>query len=72
MPANGHEVPFTSDQSAEAQRYRMIYAFQQSGHWRDADRISGTLVSDLLMGHVLPQRYLHPTRYRSPYYELAS
>ena len=57
---------------ADAQRYGVIFALQQSGHWRDADRIIGTLASDLLMGHVLAQRYLHPTHYRSRYHELAS
>ncbi len=57
---------------ADAQRYRLIFALQQSGRWRDADRTIATIGNNLLMGHVLAQRYLHPTHYRSRYHELAS
>ena len=43
---------------------------QKKGSWRAADREIKKLGSRLLMGHVLAQRYLHPTKYRSRYNEL--
>lgn len=56
--------------AADVDRYREIFRVQESGQWNGADRIIGTLESDLLMGHVLFQRYMHPTAYRSRYSEL--
>ncbi len=52
-------------------RYRTIFSLQTRGDWRKADRQIRKLKDRLLMGHVLAQRYLHPTRYRSRYRELA-
>lgn len=52
-------------------RYRRIFALQVDGKWRLADREIKKLSSPLLLGHVKAQRYLHPTRYRSRYKELA-
>lgn len=52
--------------------YRRIFALQEKGDWRRADREIKRLVSNLLMGHVKAQRYLHPTHYRSRYRELAT
>ena len=54
----------------DADLYRRIFAVQEKGRWREADRLIGQLRSKLLMGHVLAQRYLHPTAYRSRYSEL--
>ena len=54
----------------DAARYRRIFALQEKGNWRSADREIKKLRSRLLMGHVLAQRYLHPTKYRSRYAEL--
>lgn len=51
-------------------RYRRIFALQEAGRWRQADRIIRQLDDRLLMGHVLFQRYMHPTKYRSSYKEL--
>ena len=51
--------------------YRKIFALQKTGRWRAAKRLIGKLDSRLLMGHVLAQRYLHPTKYWSSYGELA-
>ena len=56
----------------DAELYRRIFAVQEEGRWREADRLIGQLRSRLLMGHVLAQRYLHPTAYRSRYEELRS
>lgn len=51
--------------------YRRIFALQETGSWRRADRLIAKIESKLLLGHVLGQRYLHPTRYRSRFSELA-
>ena len=50
--------------------YRKIFALQKKGHWKAADKRIRQLGDRLLMGHVLAQRYLHPTAYRSRYKEL--
>ena len=52
--------------------YKHIFNLQEDGKWREADKAIKTLKSDLLMGHILFQRYMHPTKYRSKYNELAS
>jgi soluble lytic murein transglycosylase len=50
--------------------YRRIFALQETGKWREADRLIKRLDDDLLLGHVLYQRYMHPRKYRSRYLEL--
>ncbi len=50
--------------------YRSIFAVQKKGQWRKADREIARLSNRILMGDVLAQRYLHPTKYRSKYKEL--
>ena len=54
----------------DAELYEQIFAVQEQGRWKDADNLISRLSDDLLMGHVLAQRYLHPTAYRSRYKEL--
>jgi hypothetical protein len=56
--------------AADADRYRAIFRLQEGGDWPGADRLIGQLGNRLLLGHVLAQRYLHPTAYRSAYPEL--
>lgn len=51
-------------------RYRDIFRYQHDGSWKRADKLIKQLENDLLMGHVLYQRYMHPTAYRSKYKEL--
>ncbi|HEY9163183.1 MAG TPA: lytic transglycosylase domain-containing protein, partial [Magnetovibrio sp.] len=51
-------------------RYQRIFAFQDKGDWGRADKEIAKLEDRLLVGHVLAQRYLHPTHYRSKYVEL--
>ncbi len=55
---------------ADRDRYRRIFSVQERGDWRTADRLIKELENDVLMGHVLYQRYMHPTAYRSRYNEL--
>ncbi|HEX6015713.1 MAG TPA: hypothetical protein VFY87_28695, partial [Geminicoccaceae bacterium] len=53
-------------------RYRQIFALQGEAKWAEADRLAAGLDDDLLLGHVLAERYTHPTAYRSSYAELAA
>jgi soluble lytic murein transglycosylase-like protein len=56
---------------ADAAVYRDIATAQERGDWKTADRLIAKLDDDLLMGHVLFQRYMHPTAYTSSFRELA-
>jgi len=63
------EIPTILTES-DVSRYRVIFRVQDDGDWRLADKIIRSLENPILMGHVLAQRYLHPTKYRSKYVEL--
>ncbi|MEM7046595.1 MAG: lytic transglycosylase domain-containing protein [Pseudomonadota bacterium] len=54
----------------DAERYRRIFEIQEAAHWQDADILINQLEDRRLMGHVLFQRYMHPTGWRSTYQEL--
>lgn len=56
----------------DAATYRRIFALQDDAKWKDADKEIGNLQNRMLLGHVLYQRYLHPTAYRATYAELKS
>ena len=56
--------------TTDARHYREIFALQEKGRWAAADKLIRRLSDTRLMGHVLAQRYLHPTAYRSKYKEL--
>ena len=56
--------------TADAVRYRRIHTLQEAGDWGEADALIRRLEDPVLMGEVLVQRYLHPTKYRSSYDEL--
>ena len=56
--------------AADIARYREIFEIQRDGAWELADKHIRALQDRLLMGYVLSQRYLHPTKYRSSYDEL--
>ena len=68
-PARDVELPKILG-TADITRYQRIFVLQESGKWKAADRLIKTLDDDLLMGHVLFQRYMHPKKYRSRYSEL--
>ena len=55
---------------ADEARYREIFALQEAGAWDGADALIAGLEDDVLMGYILYQRYMHPTKYRSTYDEL--
>jgi|TARA_R110002126_G_scaffold13118_1_gene55804 soluble lytic murein transglycosylase-like protein len=52
-------------------RYNRIFEHQQSGHWPEADALIAKLDNTKLMGHVMHQRYMHPTKYQSRFDELS-
>ncbi len=54
----------------DVELYRRIFDAQEDGDWKTADALIAKLSDRQLMGHVLAQRYLHPTAYRSQYKEL--
>lgn len=73
IQAPGKEAPLPEVLTAEdAARYVKIFALQEAGEWPAADHEIGKLTDRRLMGHVLAQRYLHPTLYRSRFDELAA
>ena len=69
----GREVALPRVLSARhAARYVRIFELQRAGDWHAADHEVEKLDNRILMGHVLAQRYLHPTRYRSKFRELGA
>ncbi len=57
-----------SDQDAAL--YKEIFDLQEDGRWGEADQKIAALESDILLGYVQFQRYMHPTAYRSSFNEL--
>ena len=54
--------PLSKDDSF---RYMRIFELQKKGHWKRSQNIIAQLSNKLLLGHVLAQKFLHPTKYRS-------
>ncbi len=55
---------------ADIPLYQEVFALQVGGEWTAADKLIKKIDNDILMGHVLFQRYMHPTKYKSKYKEL--
>ncbi|MDC1213842.1 transglycosylase SLT domain-containing protein [Rhodospirillales bacterium] len=55
---------------ADIRLYQRIFELQKDGNWTSADKLIKRLDDAILLGHVLYQRYMHPTKYRSKYKEL--
>jgi soluble lytic murein transglycosylase-like protein len=71
MPAANDAAPLPRVLSdKDVALYRRIFALGEQGKWQAADELIEHLQDRLLLGHVLAQRYLHPTAYRSRYKEL--
>ena len=51
-------------------QYQRLFQLQELGHMKQAVREAGRVESDILMGHLLSKRYLHPTAWRSTYRQL--
>jgi len=74
IPAAKPEPPrlidFTILSRRDADLYRRIFSLQREADWQTADLLISELDSPILMGHVLAERYLHPTDWTSSYVEL--
>ena len=68
--ATSKELPRPLSES-DADLYEQIFALQDDGEIKEAAKLIKQLDSQLLMGHILAQKYLHPTAWRSSYTELA-
>ncbi len=51
-------------------QYQRLFHLQEIGRMKQAVREAGRVENDILMGHVLSKRYLHPTAWRSTYKQL--
>lgn len=71
QPAPAGDLPVILSPS-DAERYQRIFEAQADAEWDVADREIARLKDRLLMGHVLQQRYLHPTAYVSSFAELSA
>lgn len=56
--------------SRDANLYRDIFAAQERGDMKTADALMADLDNGILLGHIMAQRYLHPTAYRAEFSEL--
>jgi soluble lytic murein transglycosylase-like protein len=57
---------------SDSDLYRRVFALQASGDMAGADRLIGQIQNRGLIGHVLYQRYMHPTAWHSTYSQLSS
>ncbi len=64
------KINILSDQ--DVSRYKHIFGLQENGDWKAADRVIAELDNKILLGHLLYQRYMHPTKYRSKFEELST
>ena len=58
--------------NSDVVRYQDIFALQEAGNIKTAAKIIPELDNPLLLGHVLSQKYLHPTAWRSSFKELSN
>ena len=56
----------------DVQQYQRLFDLQEQGRMKQAIREIGRLENPILTGHLLSQRYLHPTAWRSSFKELSS
>ncbi len=68
-PAFAAELPRILSAS-DAQTYKRIFILQAQAQMGGVSNLTDQLTDKRLLGHVLAQRYLHPTAYRSRYTEL--
>ena len=55
----------------DAALYARIFAVQEAGDWTEAEQLMASIEDPILMGHLLDQKLMHPTAYRSNFNELA-
>lgn len=71
LPAN-RTAPLATLSPADVARYRQIFTLQQEARFAEAQRVIPQLDSDLLMGHVLAQRFLHRKSPKTPFEDLSA
>lgn len=77
-PARAEAIPAKSElklptgplSRKNADLYQRIFAAQAAAQMDEADPLIAQLTDHRLLGHVLYQRYMHPTAYRSSFEEL--
>lgn len=69
-PAERPAAPDAVLSEADVGLYRDIFRLQQDGDMAGADRLIARLSDRVLLGHVLAQRYMHPTAWHSTPAEL--
>jgi len=57
---------------SDINNYKKVFEYQETCEWKMANKYILQIENNILMGHVLSQRYLHPKCYRSKYLELYS
>ena len=67
---SGQHGFFTPLSSGDTELYNQVFQLQAGGQWAEADKMMTGIENKQLMGHVLFQRYMHPTAYTSTYSEL--
>ena len=70
-PAQGGPLPQPL-KSFDIAQYKRLIDLQKHGDMKQAIREMGRLKDPLLTGHILAQRYLHPTAWRSSFKELSN
>ncbi len=58
--------------NTDIENYQKIFEYQDVCKWKEANKYILKINNNILMGHVLAQRYLHPKCYRSKYSELSN
>jgi soluble lytic murein transglycosylase len=58
--------------ASDTAQYKRLIELQKAGNMKQAIREMGRIKDPILTGHLLAQRYLHPTAWRSSYKELSS
>jgi soluble lytic murein transglycosylase len=71
VPAGAQSLPEPLG-AADVIQYKRLIELQKNGNMKQAIREMGRLKDPVLKGHLLAQRYLHPTAWRSTYTELSS
>ena len=69
--AAAQELP-TPLSDFDVAQYQRLFHLQEVGRMKQATREMFRLENDILRGHLLSQRYLHPTAWRSTYSQLSS
>lgn len=62
--------PIDPISKGQAETYARIFAFQTAGDMKSADKELRNIKDERLLGHVLFQRYMHPTAYKTSFEEL--